>query len=312
MPANMEIKVRIHNFKAMQRRIEALSDSPAEFLWQEDYYFFVAEGRLKLRIEDPNRGDLIAYSRPNESGPKHSTYWITTTTDPEGLKAVLSVACGVRGVVRKMRYLFRVGQTRIHLDNVKMLGEFLELEVAMGPGQEQDDGRRVAADLLAKLRVDESDLCTGSYIDMLEEARFKDCLQALRRLSLPDEPGTYMVFGSGPLWAHGIRTPDDLDLIVSESVWDGLIRGGSQAVTAASGSPKIECHGGSIEIFRDWNDGTGIDVTAMMGRAERIDGIWYASLRDVLEWKRKRAKSKDAIDILLIEKHLSTREQWID
>jgi len=53
MPVNVEIKARVPDFKGVQRRIEALSDSPPELLWQEDYYFSVAAGRLKLRIEDP-------------------------------------------------------------------------------------------------------------------------------------------------------------------------------------------------------------------------------------------------------------------
>jgi len=50
-----------------------------------------------------------------------------------------------------------------------MLGNFLEVEVVLQPGQDEDDGRRVAADLLEKLGIEESDLCKGSYIDMTEE-----------------------------------------------------------------------------------------------------------------------------------------------
>ena len=43
----------------------------------------------------------------------------------------LSKALGVKGVVNKRRKLYMVGQTRIHVDHVEGLGDFMELEVIM-------------------------------------------------------------------------------------------------------------------------------------------------------------------------------------
>ena len=45
------------------------------------------------------------------------------------LHSLLSAAVGVRGEVAKTRTLYIVGQTRVHLDSVDHLGEYLELEV---------------------------------------------------------------------------------------------------------------------------------------------------------------------------------------
>ena len=45
------------------------------------------------------------------------------------LQKVLSLALDVRGVVKKTRYLYMVGQTRVHVDQVDNLGDFMELEV---------------------------------------------------------------------------------------------------------------------------------------------------------------------------------------
>ena len=42
---------------------------------------------------------------------------------------MLSLALDVRGVVKKTRYLYMVGQTRVHVDQVDNLGDFMELEV---------------------------------------------------------------------------------------------------------------------------------------------------------------------------------------
>jgi predicted adenylyl cyclase CyaB len=114
------------------------------------------------------RGQLIYYSRPDQAGPKRSDYHLYETTDPEGLKNVLALALGVRGVVRKTRYLYLVGQTRIHLDDVEGLGEFIELEVVLRQDQTDAEGQAIAADLMARLGVQQADLLEGAYMDLME------------------------------------------------------------------------------------------------------------------------------------------------
>lgn len=42
---------------------------------------------------------------------------------------ILSESMGILGVVKKIRHLFIVGQTRVHIDQVDGLGNFIELEV---------------------------------------------------------------------------------------------------------------------------------------------------------------------------------------
>ena len=102
------------------------------------------------------------------SGPKRSNYSIFETHDPNGLKNTLSLALGVRGVVRKKRTLYLVGQTRVHLDEVEGLGEFMELEVVLRPGQPDAEGQAIARDLMTRLGVEEKDLLECAYMDLLE------------------------------------------------------------------------------------------------------------------------------------------------
>jgi predicted adenylyl cyclase CyaB len=118
---------------------------------------------------------LIYYTRPNQEGPKRSEYHISHTSDPVNLKRVLALAYGIRGMVRKTRYLYLVGQTRIHLDHVEGLGQFMELEVVMREGQSDADGQAIAEGLMASLGVEKSDLLEGAYMDLLESsADFKN------------------------------------------------------------------------------------------------------------------------------------------
>ena len=86
----------------------------------------------------------------------------------KGLKEVLTVSCGVLGVVKKTRHLFMVDRTRIHLDRVEGLpGAYLEFEVMMKEGEPVEDGQKVAQDLMVKLNVVEADLISGAYMDLL-------------------------------------------------------------------------------------------------------------------------------------------------
>ncbi|EMP29392.1 hypothetical protein UY3_13500 [Chelonia mydas] len=113
------------------------------------------------------QGQLIFYERPDSEGPKLSHYSISPTADPAGLVAVLSEALGVQGVVKKERRLYMVGQTRVHLDRVEGLGDFLELEVVLSEQQSPEDGERVARRLMEELGVQEEDLVAGAYLDLL-------------------------------------------------------------------------------------------------------------------------------------------------
>lgn len=78
------------------------------------------------------------------------------------------MALGVRGVVRKTRYLYMVGQTRIHLDDVEGLGHFMELEVVMREGQSDAEGQAIAEDLMRRLGVRKDAWLEGAYMDLIE------------------------------------------------------------------------------------------------------------------------------------------------
>jgi adenylate cyclase class IV len=63
-----------------------------------------------------------------------------------------------------------VGETRVHLDDVDDLGQFMELEVVLQDGQSDAEGQATAEDLMAALGVERSDLLEGAYMDLLESS----------------------------------------------------------------------------------------------------------------------------------------------
>ena len=171
MATNIEIKARAGNPARLRERAERLSHTAAELLIQEDSFFCVPKGRLKLRVLGPGRGELIYYERMDLAGPKSSHYLLFPTADPAALGAVLAAALGLLGVVRKRRWLFKAGDTRIHLDEVEGLGAFVELEVVLRPGQSAQEGHEIAADLMRQLGIEPGDLVAGAYLDLLRDSR---------------------------------------------------------------------------------------------------------------------------------------------
>ena len=167
MATNVEIKARVLSWERMLALAERLCDDPPLQLEQVDTFFAAAQGRLKLRVQQPGRGELIHYHRPDDAGPKTSRYQIVSTRDPRGLEELLSAALGVLGVVKKTRLVYLCGQTRIHLDQVEGLGPFMELEVVMEPDQPTEWGEAEARRLMEALGVQPGELVQGAYFDLL-------------------------------------------------------------------------------------------------------------------------------------------------
>jgi predicted adenylyl cyclase CyaB len=169
MPANVEIKARVADLERLRVQLERATGSAGELLIQEDVFFRVEKGRLKLRIFDEQHGELIAYQRPDQPGPKLSKYTIAPTSNPSALRRILEDALGVINVVRKHRLLFHLGATRVHLDRVEGLGDFIELEVVLEPGQSAAEGARRAEQIMADLHIKQRDLVSQAYIDLIAE-----------------------------------------------------------------------------------------------------------------------------------------------
>lgn len=167
MARNIEIKARIGSVEALVARAAALAtEGPVEIV-QDDTFFRCANGRLKLRAFSAESGELIFYRRPDRQGPKESFYLRSPTTEPDTLRESLTLAYGQSGRVRKHRTLFLAGRTRIHLDRVQGLGDFLELEVVLDGHEASEAGVREVQGLMAALGVEPSQLIEGAYVDLL-------------------------------------------------------------------------------------------------------------------------------------------------
>ncbi|WEY38734.1 class IV adenylate cyclase [Paraburkholderia sp. SUR17] len=171
MARNIEIKARARDFEQLRERATQLTPEAPLIFRQQDFFYDVPRGRLKLRqFDDGTPAELIFYQRDDRDGPKASYYTRSPVTNPEAMHALLATALTTRGIVTKERHVYLVGRTRIHLDRVDGLGDFVELEVVLGPDDDEEGGEAEAHAVFAKLGVPEADLVAVAYVDLLNAA----------------------------------------------------------------------------------------------------------------------------------------------
>jgi len=167
MPRNVEIKARIASVEALLPKVRLIADRGPWEMRQDDTYFACATGRLKLRTFSEDAGELIYYRRENQQAPKEAFYLRSPTSAPATLRGLLTRAYDEIGRIEKVRTFFLRGRTRIHLDKVRGIGEFTELEVVLAEHEPPGEAAGEAHDLLTRLGVEPSQLIAGSYLDLL-------------------------------------------------------------------------------------------------------------------------------------------------
>ncbi len=167
MAKNIEIKASLDNIQSCLEKVKSLSSDEPETIQQEDFFFNCDNGRLKLRFFSHQKGELIFYNRKNEGGPRISEYDITETIDPDRLLNVLEKAYGICGIVKKTRTLFLIGRTRVHIDCVENLGDYIELEVVLSEDENVEAGKAEAHLLMDQLGIESNQLIDCAYVDLI-------------------------------------------------------------------------------------------------------------------------------------------------
>ena len=168
MIRNVEIKARSHDLNKIRNILQALGSDCKGVDHQIDTYFRVQDGRLKLRQGNIENA-LIFYRRPDQSGPKQSDVLLYPTEDGGvTLLSMLEASIGIYVQVDKMREIHFIGNVKFHLDEVKGLGTFVEIEAI------DEDGSIGTEQLLSQCQhylqqfeIRDSELLQDSYSDQL-------------------------------------------------------------------------------------------------------------------------------------------------
>jgi adenylate cyclase, class 2 len=168
MFTNIEIKARTTNADAIRSYLLSEGAVFKGTDQQCDTYFQVPAGRLKLR-QGNIENNLIWYERPDQPGPKTSSFKLVPVPDSEALKELLTLALGIKVTVMKKREIYYIANVKFHLDELGGLGHFVEIEA----GNVHDISipvqqlREQCDFYLNAFGIRDEDLVYNSYSDML-------------------------------------------------------------------------------------------------------------------------------------------------
>lgn len=162
MPVNLEIKIKVKNFDLIFSSLKKLKAKKIGLLHQKDVYFSTPKGLLKLRKEGSSQ-QLIRYQRNEKGRNRWSNFEILELHQAHAESFLRNLlACEV--VVEKERLLYLYDDTRIHLDKVKKLGSFIELETKVVTTKK--DAQQKFRFLLDALQLDPKQQLRLSYHDL--------------------------------------------------------------------------------------------------------------------------------------------------
>ncbi len=131
----------------------------------------------------------------------------------------------------------------------------------------------------------------------------KDVIAKTKSLNLPR--GSYIVYGSAPFAVLGIREVNDIDLLVSDELYEKLKKDGWKKVIKGPNDEPL-----TFDIYdahRTWKfSGYAPSLPELLSRSFEVEGVPFASLEDVQKWKADWGREKDLEDIILIDNYLKS------
>jgi len=138
-----EVKFPVEDFEPVRQRLEQLRAEPLGTFLQDDRFYDFPDRRLlhgdcglRVRTVTSSASDvsglrhLLTYKGPRESGPAKRRLEIELAVSDPQAAAELLEQLGLQQILRlqKRRQRYRLNDCRVELDELPVLGKFVEIE----------------------------------------------------------------------------------------------------------------------------------------------------------------------------------------
>jgi adenylate cyclase class 2 len=170
----IEVKARVDDARKMERAIIAMGATPIGIQDQADTYynaphrnFEMTDEALRIRVED---GDaFLTYKGPKmDTVSKTRQEFQTVIKDTETMGKILSsLGFSPVATVIKKRKNYRLGDFFIALDEVRNLGNFIEVEITVKDSKKYEEKVETIFKFIGKLGISRDSTIRKSYLEMI-------------------------------------------------------------------------------------------------------------------------------------------------
>jgi adenylate cyclase class 2 len=172
----VEVKARVDDPKLLERSVIGLGATPIGIETQTDTYFNAfdrdfgkTDEALRIRVQDGI--SFLTYKGPKlDKISKTRKELEVKIIDPKNMGQILT-SLGFLPVmtVTKKRKNFRIGDFFIALDEVRDLGNFIEIEISMNDAKNSDEKVQSIFKFMEKLGISRESTIRKSYLEMILE-----------------------------------------------------------------------------------------------------------------------------------------------
>ena len=123
-----------------------------------------------------------------------------------------------------------------------------------------------------------------------------------------------MVTGGAVMAAHGLREAADIDIFVSQDLFENCIASGWEVHqwTKPGREGQQWLKRDIFELYdRFWYEGRYYSLQELLREAQKINGIHFAPLYWLMNFKKSYGRPKDITDVTLIEDYLKIHPELI-
>ena len=176
----VEIKAKITDAQAVEKSLQALGFIRDRTVSEQDIYFNgndrdfrKTDEALRIRackdLGTDTESNALTYKGPKLGSESQTRKELEISfEDPARMKAILS-ALGYPPVLEvvKLRRMYRLGEITACVDQVDLLGDYLELEKLVMDQNDYPEAVRELYEWLSKLGIPKDSLTQYSYLEML-------------------------------------------------------------------------------------------------------------------------------------------------